>query len=1707
MDLTKIMERLNLFPKQGLTFYNGEGQLEFKTYPSVHADIEKAIKQLRDWGVEAGMHIGILATNSYEFVLYDIALMELRCTSLVFPEEFGNQSNRQLIEDYDLNLLLLAKKDIWPTTAAGQWTAYMDAENPPETRVRSVSRPDTDEDYTPSIAFSSGSTGKIKGMTYNPRGAEGWVAKFYELFEIDNRDSLLTFLPLSALQQRILIYATMCYGIDCCLIKPAQLFTALKDYKPTLFIAPPLLYENVHNQFMKTVNGMPAFKRTLVHLLRTAARIAPAESLRKRLRQICYGKIYSSFGGRIRVMWTGQAPIKRSALDFFAETGLPLFEAYGQTECGLIATNSPGNIRLGSVGKPLDAGIRLTDDGEVIIHRQHLQTRGYVFHDSNGEPSPYLDSHTLATGDIGRFDEDGYLYLLGRKKEHIVTAQSYKVHPELVEAQINRCPDVAQSVVFGNGLPYLVALISIDKDKDPHAQQRIERHIAQLNQELPLVGRIHKVHFTREQFTIDNGLLTRNLKLHRKPIFKRFAADLLSEARPAETVDAVQEEPQTETERRLADIWRDVLNVKKIGRQDEFLALGGDSLLATQVLSRVRDGFQLDLPLATFFDTGKLSLLAQRIDDFIRTQAAPAEMRIPRAPRDGELPLSYAQQRLWFLRQLEPNNTSYNEALAVRLSGALDLEALKHAFAQIIARHEILRTTFHSVDGSPFQVVNPTTSFSIRMIEVPSINGVRNAEVQRIISEMARVPFDLERGPLMHVSLLRSSSTLSEHVLVFVMHHIIADGWSQGVLVREVALLYQSFIEGRPANLPELEIQYIDFAIWQRHWLQGETLDRLLHYWKQQLAGAPPVLELPTDRPHALDQTHAGAIIHFTVDPAVADRLRTMCRDENVTLFMLLLAAFQLQLTRYTAQDDICVGTPIANRNRAEIESLIGFFVNTLVLRTELSGDPTFSELLDRVRQVTLGAYEHQDIPFERIVEELQPDRRLSRTPLFQVMFILQNAPLGALELPGLKLSQLELESVTAKFDLTLSYREVEGQLNGMFVYDGDLFDTPTVERMIEHCNTLLSAIASDPSRRISEFPLLGEAERRRLVHGLNETRAPLGPSRCVHDLFAEQVGRTPEQTAVVDERNRLSYRELDVRANQLAHYLRKLGVGPEVRVGILLERSVEAMIAVFGVLKAGGAYVPLEPMHPVDRWQRIIADAGVAVVVSEQRFAAHLPADAARFVPVDADAKALAGESREPVAPLASPQNLAYVIYTSGSTGQPKGVAVEHRQLYNYLRAIESRLALEPGSSYAAVSTLAADLGHTIIFGALCSGSGATLHLISQERAGDAEALGDYFSRHQIDYVKIVPSHLRALLEAGGQVIPRRGIVLGGEAFTLELAHAIAGKSPGIAIFNHYGPTETTVGVLTHRVSADGPLTKSGTIPLGRPLPNTRLYVLDCKLEPVPAGVAGELFVGGAGVTRGYLNAPAATAEKFIPDPFGDEAGARMYRTGDLVRYIADGQVEFLGRADDQVKIRGYRLEPVEVEEALRRHKSVRAAVVTAYGENGADKRLAAYVTASPGTELNASELRDFARDRLPDFMIPSVWLLLDELPLTPNGKIDRRALPPPEDLRPQTEIAYVAPRTVDEEILAQLWSEILRVERVGINDNFFDAGGHSLLATQLVSRVRKRLDVEMPLRTIFEEPTIAGQAARIEALRWSKQELQAVAAGAEGEREVGEL
>nr|MDQ3802664.1 amino acid adenylation domain-containing protein [Acidobacteriota bacterium] len=758
----------------------------------------------------------------------------------------------------------------------------------------------------------------------------------------------------------------------------------------------------------------------------------------------------------------------------------------------------------------------------------------------------------------------------------------------------------------------------------------------------------------------------------------------------------------------------------------------------------------------------------------------------------------------------------------------------------------------------------------------------------------------------------------------------------------------------------------------------------------------------------------------------------------------------------------------------------------------------------------TLGAYEHQDVPFERLVEELQPERSLSRTPLFQALFVLQNTPPLSLTLPGLTLTPVEVAAATelSKFDLTLAMEETGGGIRAVFEYRTDLFEEATIKRMAGHLQTLLRAAVADPSRRISELPLLSAAERRRQLTEWNETADDFGEPPCIHEMFEEQAARSPAATAIVFEGRELTYGELNARANQLARHLRRCGVAAETLVALRMERSLEMMIGLLGILKAGGAYMPVDPRLPAQLAGRLLEDYRPRVLLTQQGLTHDFPAGASKVLCLDAEGDAFAGESGANLAGGATAERLLYVLFTSGSTGQPKGVAVEHRQLANYVNAVIRRLELPAGARYATVSTLSADLGNTMIFPALCTGG--TLHLISPERASDGDALADYMHGHRIDCLKIVPSHLAALLACSSpeRLMPRQRLICGGEALSGELAERLRSLAPEeCRVINHYGPTETTVGVLTYHAGESQAADERPTWPLGRPLANARVYLLDASGQPVPIGVAGELYIGGANVARGYLNRPGATAEKFVPDPFSPDAGARMYRTGDGARYLPDGNVEFLGRRDQQVKIRGFRVEPGEVEAALAEHPSVRQCVVLAHRDAAGECRLVAYVVPEGEPEEAAGALRDFLRERLPDYMIPSFFVPLATLPLTPNGKVDRHALPEPEQPRLRAGSQFVAPRTPEEETLCALWADLLRVERVGVEDNFFELGGHSLLTTQLVSRVRSAFGVELPLRAVFEHPTVAGLAEHLEMLRWAAQSARPPDDAAAESYETGEL
>jgi amino acid adenylation domain-containing protein len=1147
------------------------------------------------------------------------------------------------------------------------------------------------------------------------------------------------------------------------------------------------------------------------------------------------------------------------------------------------------------------------------------------------------------------------------------------------------------------------------------------------------------------------------------------------------------------------------------------------------------------------------------------------------APRDQPPPLSFAQQRLWFLDQLNPNSSLYNMPVALRLNGVLDVAALHRGLRVLIARHEVLRTIFALVDGQPMQIIAPphgngTATPSLVLLDLRSVAEVaRDPLALRLATIEALNPFDLARGPLLRVGLVRLGS--SEHILLLTMHHSISDGWSMSVLVRELIALYQAQATGQPVVLPPLSIQYADYAIWQRGWLQGAALDNHLGYWRQQLAGLP-TLDLPTDYPRPARLGAEGALMQRLLPSALHQELVALSHREGITLFMTLLAGWLMLLARYSGQDDLAVGTPIAGRTYKEVENLIGFFVNTLVLRVALSGNTNVRELLRQVREVTLAAYTHQELPFERLVEELQPVRDFSRHPLFQILFALQNAPISALAVPELTINAVDLPTTVAKFDLTITLSEGPDGLLTVVNYQTGLFAAPVIARILGQFQTLLEGMVSDAKRRLVDLPLLRAAERHQLLVEWNAPGSPVGsqatevsdvtpeaqllPSdfSCIHQLFEAQAARTPDAIALVfeaatDSRNQpgagrktkdeavfslqpaalslqLTYAELNVRANQLAHALRALGVGPEIPVGIFAERSIEMILGLFGVLKAGGAYVGLDPAMPPQRLAYMIEDARIPIILTQQRLLARLPESPGCCVCLDSGWEQIARMS--PINPtrLTNSDNLAYVIYTSGSTGWPKGVVGEHRQLLSYLQGITERLGSFPGERFAMQQTLAVDAPITNIYVSLCSGG--SLHVLSDARVADGAAMGGYFYRHQIDFFKVAPSHLRALLDSPcpERVVPRHLLLVGGEASHWDLRQTVGTLEPGCAFVNHYGPTETTCGVSTYRAEGRPAHAAPGAIPIGRPLTTVGLYVLDAQLQPVPIGVAGELFVGGTGLARGYMNRPDLTAERFVPNPFvhcrlqiadcrlADSAICnlqsaicnRLYRTGDRVRYQGDGQLVYLGRLDHQIKIRGFRIELGEIEATLSQHPAVQAAAVVFHERRLEDRYLVAYVV--PTTDEGrwtkdesgassfvhrpssmANELRAFLQTRLPEYMIPLVFVSLDSLPRTSQGKVNRRALPVPEELPAAHDGHFTPPRTPDEELLAGIWASVLGRPQVGVDANFFALGGHSLLATRIIARLREQLQVELPLRALFETPTVAGLAEQVAQMRRNGMEL----------------
>jgi len=1051
---------------------------------------------------------------------------------------------------------------------------------------------------------------------------------------------------------------------------------------------------------------------------------------------------------------------------------------------------------------------------------------------------------------------------------------------------------------------------------------------------------------------------------------------------------------------------------------------------------------------------------------------ASTEDKIPRRRESGPAPLSFSQQRLWFFDQFEPASFVYNVLTPVSLRGNLDVSALQEAFNHLVRRHEALRTTFELREGQPVQIIGQQQSIPIRRIDLShQARPEQQEQFHAVFNDETCRPFDLKKGPLLRITLVRMAA--EEHALLLAMHHIVTDGWSMNVLVREAVALYAMYSAGLAPGLPPLPIQYADFAVWQRSWLQGEVLEQQLAYWKQHLGAKPAVLELPTDFPRPAVQTYRGASFIFPFSPALSQSLKTFCRAQQATMFMVLLAAFNVLFHRYTGQQEIIVGSPIANRNRKELEGLIGFFANTLPMRTNVSGELSFREVLARLKEAALGAYAHQDLPFEYLVEQFHPERSLSHSPLVQVMFNFEPTIPQMAEMPGLSASLMDYDNKSAKFDLTLFARDHGTEIFGTLEYNVDLFTSETIERMSGHLLTLLSGIVANPDQPISGLPLLTRHERYQMLEEWNATEAAC-PQLCAHQVFEAQVQHAPNRTALIFENQELTYAQLNARANQLAHYLSSLGARPGKFVGIFMERSVEMIVAVLGVLKSGAACIPLDSVYPKERLTFMLEDSGAPVVVSQQAQAATLPVSGARLVCLDSEWQAISKEPENAPQVAVTPEDWMYVIYTSGSTGRPKGVVVPHRVLVNLVAWHQS--SLRQSQRTLQFASLNFDVSFQEIFSTFISGG--VLVVPPEPLRLDLQALGQYIQQHPVERFHLPPVVLQKLAEEftnhPEKFSAMREFVAGGEQLQITPAMVkFFRQLKDCRLYNHYGPSET-------HVMTSFPLPEQvdnwpALPPLGRPISNTELYLLDNYLQPVPIGVPGELYISGTCVVHGYLKRPALTAERFLPNPFSNKPGSRMYKTGDLVRYRPDGNVEFLGRNDFQVKIRGMRVELGEIEVELKRHPGVRDVAVVMH-KDAQESRLIAYVVFHAGQTVSSKELRDFLHERLPDHMVPAVFVSLEAFPLTPSGKIDRRALPEPG--RPESTRGYVAPRTELEEVLAIIFSEVLQVERIGIFDDFFELGGHSLLATQISSRIREALHVELPVRRIFESPAIDGLA-----------------------------
>ncbi|MBE5228530.1 MAG: amino acid adenylation domain-containing protein [Microcystis aeruginosa PMC 728.11] len=1627
------------------------------TYQELNIQANQLAHYLQSLGVNSEVLVGIYLERSLLVIVGLLAVLKAGGAYIPLDPDYPQQRLTYMAEDAQISLLLTQESLLDSLPAEDVGVIVLDKLADILTVQRSEN---TLSEVAPEnllcLLYTSGSTGKPKGVMLTHAALVNHSWGISEVFGLTESDRVLQFASFGFDVAAEEIFPTWLKG-GTVVLRPGQMFATLTDFA-----------DFIEQESLTVLNITPAYWHEWAIAVSQSLATVPSS-----LRVVAVGgdavlpetvNIWRQMVGKrvecINVYGPTEASVTaivHDLLDYQSEkiNSVLIGRPIANTKAYILDQNLQP-VPIGVKGELHLCGVRLA---RGYLNRPELTAEKFI-------DNPFANAafnRLYKTGDLARYLPDGNIECFGRI-DNQVKIRGFRIELGEIEAVLNQNIDVQTSCVIIRedtpGDKYLVAYIVAHYERIPMISELRQF----LSSKLPL-------YMVPQAFVFLESLpLTTNRKVDRRALP---APDKIGNRRDQYVA------PRNGIEEMLVQIWTEILKVEQVGIYDNFFEIGGHSLLATQLVSRIRSLFKIELPLRSLFGAATVAELAHLIGQLQQQNLTLTVPPILPRTKDTELPLSFAQQRLWFLDQLQPNSALYNIPMVLHFRGNLNQKALEQSLQEICDRHEILRTNFVTIDGQPTQVIQ-TTRETISVVDLQDLPIQEQAEkTQQLKQKQATQPFDLAKESLIRITLVVLSET--EHLLLVCMHHIISDGWSIEVLIHELTSLYNAYVQNQPANLAPLPIQYGDFALWQKQWLQGDVLQSQLNYWQNQLTAAPPLLSLPTDHPRPAVQSFVGTQQEFSLSPKLSQALTELSRQQGVTLFMTLLAAFDALLYRYTGSSDILVGTPIANRNRIEIEGLIGFFVNTLVMRTDVSDNPSFSQLLTRVREVTMDAYAHQDLPFEMLVEALQPERDLSHTPLFQVAFVLQNTPKSEIAMTGLTVTDLPPENTTAKFDLTLAMVNTDDGLKGVWEYNTDLFESSTIERLSGHFLNLLGGIVANPQAQISQLPLLTESETNQLLIEWNNTQVDYPEYKCIHQLFEKQVKRTPDAVAVVCSGQQLTYNELNCRANQLAHYLRKLGVKADTLVGISLERSLDMIVGLLGILKAGGAYVPIDPDYPQERISFMLQDTQVKIILTCESLQTSLPNHQAIVICLDKDWPQINQASQENLNSAVSADNLAYVIYTSGSTGIPKGVIVTH-QAVNRLVLNTNYIQFTPDDRVVQASNIAFDAATFEIWGALLNG--AKIIIIAKSVLLSPQELALSLKENQISVLFLTTALFNQLANLVPQAFSNlRCLLFGGEAVEPKWVQEVLEKGAPQRLLHVYGPTENTTFSSWYLV--ENVASTATTIPIGKAIANTQIYLLDKNLQPVPIGVVGELHIAGAGLAKGYLNRPELTQEKFIPNPFekdevipptplnkGGNEPSKLYKTGDLGRYLPDGNIEYVGRIDNQVKIRGFRIELGEIEALLNQNEAVQSSCVIVREDNPGDKRLVAYVVPQPEINLTINEIRQFLRAKLPDYMVPTAFILLDAFPLTPNGKIDRRALPVP-DLQGKGE--YIAPRNPIEEKMAQIWAEVLKLERVSIENNFFELGGHSLLATQVISRLQETFEIVLPLRYLFESPTIA--------------------------------